>query len=139
MVIFVVEPAEIATVGVLPETEFLEYPYSIYEEILATAEIATVNELGDGVPTSLDVTGTAAIARESGDATATPKIEALRKFRRLKKENGLLIFLHTPHCESFQLDQQIAYSPEKVTRCTSHDLLSHSMNMSDRKYLLKLG
>jgi hypothetical protein len=104
MVIFVVDPAGIEIAVVFPATEFLEYPYSIYEETLAAAEIATVNELADGVPTSLDVTGTAAIARDSGDVAATPKMEAFRKLRRLKKENGLLIFLHTPHFEHYLRD-----------------------------------
>jgi hypothetical protein len=72
---------------------------------LTDAETATAKEYAEGAPNIFAVTGTAAIARESGEAAATPKTDALRKFRRLKKENGLLIFLHTPHFESLLSDR----------------------------------
>ena len=65
--------------------------------------MATVNDVGAGVPTSLAVTGIAAIARDKGEAAATPNTDAFRKLRRLKYENGLLIFLNTPQFELLQL------------------------------------
>ena len=65
--------------------------------------MATVNDVGVGAPKIFAVTGTAAIALDNGDAAATPNTEALRKLRRLKYENGLLIFVHTLLSELFHL------------------------------------
>jgi hypothetical protein len=51
------------------------YPYSTYALTLTEAETATVKEYADGVPKIFAVTGTAAIARESGVAAATLKLK----------------------------------------------------------------
>jgi len=80
-------------------------PYSTKKFTLTVADTAITKEYAAGVPKIFEVTGTAAIARERGDAAATPKTEAFKKFRRLKKAKGLLIFLHTPHFVLLQLDR----------------------------------